>query len=325
MVVWAGLALALVAIRVEAQSEQDRQAAARAFEEGQRAQLAGNHARAAELFELAHRAAPAAAAIRSAIRNHREAGNEARAATLALQALSEFASDPATATLASETLQAAEATLARATIRCDAPCGLSLDGSVATLEEVRRFDAFVTPGSHEVLARFETGEARASFEAEAGARLEVPLAAPPAPVVETETETEVEGETETETERRSGDYRRDPVQLERESRVGLSPVVTWIGLGVTVVLGAVTFWSFADTYDASDRYEENPTEDSYDEGVAKWRRSWALGGVTAGLAVSTILVALLGTDWEGEPDEEGARLVPLLSPEGGGLQLGGRF
>jgi tungstate transport system substrate-binding protein len=43
----------------------------------------GDYARAAELFELADRAAPSPAALRSALRNHQAAGRTARAASLA--------------------------------------------------------------------------------------------------------------------------------------------------------------------------------------------------------------------------------------------------
>ena len=47
----------------------DVNAAAAAFQEGQRLQLAREYARAAEFFEIADHAAPSAAALRSAIRS----------------------------------------------------------------------------------------------------------------------------------------------------------------------------------------------------------------------------------------------------------------
>ncbi|MFK8002487.1 MAG: hypothetical protein AB8H86_23050, partial [Polyangiales bacterium] len=68
VVVFANVAFA------NAQESVDVQAAARAYEQGQLAQLQNDYARAARFFEIAHRAAPAAAAIRSAIRNHHAAG-----------------------------------------------------------------------------------------------------------------------------------------------------------------------------------------------------------------------------------------------------------
>ncbi|MBK6528272.1 MAG: hypothetical protein IPF99_01385 [Deltaproteobacteria bacterium] len=62
----------------------DVNAAAAAFQEGQRLQLAREHARAAEFFEIADHAAPSPAALRSAIRSHQAAGHAVRAATLSL-------------------------------------------------------------------------------------------------------------------------------------------------------------------------------------------------------------------------------------------------
>ncbi len=143
---------------LRAQSD-DVQAAARAFEEGQRAQLQQQYARAAQFFEIAHRAAPAPAAIRAAIRNHRAAGALPRAATLALVARTDYADDAETTALTQSVLEEAETTLAQAQVVCATPCTVSIDGRLATLAPIASVRVFVSPGAHEVSTRF--GEATA--------------------------------------------------------------------------------------------------------------------------------------------------------------------
>src|SRR5260370_26192182 len=81
--------------RAQKSPAEDVDGAARAFEEGQRAQLHRDYARAADLFELADRSAPNAAALRSAIRNFEAAGNAAHAATLAAPAIERYPNDRA--------------------------------------------------------------------------------------------------------------------------------------------------------------------------------------------------------------------------------------
>ena len=72
------------------QSSPDLQAAAEAFQQGQRAQVRGDFAQAAEMFDLANHSAPSAAALRSAIRMHQSAGHHAAAATRAAHALATY-------------------------------------------------------------------------------------------------------------------------------------------------------------------------------------------------------------------------------------------
>jgi hypothetical protein len=79
-------------------------AAAAAYQEAQQAQLVRDYARAAELFELADRAAPSPAALRSALRNHQAASHTARAASLALLARDRDAADAQSAQLAAAVL-----------------------------------------------------------------------------------------------------------------------------------------------------------------------------------------------------------------------------
>ncbi|HJK89304.1 MAG TPA: hypothetical protein RMH85_18270 [Polyangiaceae bacterium LLY-WYZ-15_(1-7)] len=319
--------------------EGSRRAAAQAFEAGQRAQLEGEYARAAQLFELAHRTAPAAAAIRSAIRNHRAAGNAARAATLSIEALRTYAADSATRQLAQETLDEAEGTLARLDVRCGAPCGVLIDGEVATLRAAVASELFVAPGERTVRAEFDGGGFQeATVQAAVGEVARVSLEAPAAPVsVEPESGAPGEGEPDEvapdedggadevdEADAEPGAFRREPLHLERPSRVGLDPAYTWIGLGLTAGFGAVLVWSLVDLLEAHDEYEVNPTRERWERGQDRIRRTWILGVSTGVLAISTLLVATLGTDWEGRDDAHPAASA-WLGPGGGGVTLSGRF
>ena len=65
----------------------DVNGAAKAFSQAQQAMLAGDTARAAEMYELADELAPSAPALRNAARARLAAGHDATAATLAAQLL----------------------------------------------------------------------------------------------------------------------------------------------------------------------------------------------------------------------------------------------
>lgn len=299
-----------------AQGDPDVRTAARAFEEGQRAQLQNDYARAASLFEIAHRAAPAAPAIRSAISNHRAAGALARAATLSVVAAVEFP-DAETLALTSEVLAEAEATLGRVDVRCTSPCALSVDGQLASMSEVDALRIFVTPGRHVVVARFGEAEVPSDVDAAAQSLTTLELDAPPEPepVVEPEP-LPIEEPIE------EPGPSAPPTETERS---GLSPLITYVGLGETAVLGAVLIWSLVDTANASDDYHANPTRAGYEDGRNRVRRTALLGAATGVAGIATLLIAVLATDWSGGHEDHAARLVPSawVGSNGGGISLSG--
>src|SRR5262249_36877416 len=134
----------------------DVAAAARAYEEGMRAQLRRDYAQAASLFELADRSAPSAAALRSAIRNHEAAGNVARALTLAVRADRRYPT-------AADTHKAADSVLARlapscaaVTVRCSPGCAVLVDGRVAA-ETASEHELYLAPGEHALVASWGEG------------------------------------------------------------------------------------------------------------------------------------------------------------------------
>src|SRR5262245_10973893 len=96
----------------------DVAAAARAFAQGQAAELRGQHEEAARLYELAFHVAPTPEALRSAVRCWHRAGVRARAATLAELLVSRYSADTLARDLARMVLTDTRRTLARWAIDC---------------------------------------------------------------------------------------------------------------------------------------------------------------------------------------------------------------
>src|SRR5439155_18943530 len=147
----------LVAAPCAAAPDADVVAAARAFEEGQRAQLRGDYATAAELFELADRTVPSAAALRSAIRNFEAAGNAAHAVTLAQRATDRYPGDADTRRLVEGVLARLTPGLAHVVARCLPQCTLAVDGRAATPTALSRHELYLAPGDHQLEGRAGDG------------------------------------------------------------------------------------------------------------------------------------------------------------------------
>mgnify|MGYP000941454038 CR=1 FL=1 len=302
--------------------QHDVGAAAQAYEAGQRAQLAGNHTEAARLFELAYDAAPSPAALRSAIRNRRLAGDNARAATLAVQAITTYPADRSTRDLAQEVLDEVQPQLTQLDIACGEPCVVLVDGSVEATHENRTWRFFVRPGTHTVVARYPHGSAAPQqVEAVAGATQSLSFEAPAAPAVEPE----VEPEPTRDPDPVPAPVLLEPTPAEAESG-GPSPVIFYTSAALTAVMAGVTAWSLADTFSANSDYEDNPTREGYLDGQDLRRRTIILGSVSGALAVSTVVLGVL-TDFggSGDDDEARARASVWASPDGGGLTVRGAF
>jgi hypothetical protein len=98
----------------------------------------------------------------------------------------------------------------------------------------------------------------------------------------------------------------------------MPPGVFWTGLGLTAAVGGLTIWSGVDTLSGVDAYEENPSEERYDAGQRKERRTNALIGATAGLAFVTVLTAFF-TDFEGDPEDEDRASVTIAPSTDGAM------
>lgn len=306
------LAIALCSGAASAQPGGDIAAAAAAFQEGQRAQLTQDFPRAAEMFELADAASPSPAALRSAIRNRQAATQLARAATLALRARARDASDPQSAQLAAEVLDALTPRLARISLRCNPSCALLVDGGALSHGASEAHELFVDPGDHTLAASWSPGRARrAPITAVAGAQLTLILEAPP------------EAPAPTPVELTPPPARAAPPPLPPPppppppvARRPLSPWLFWSALGATAISGGVLVWSGVDTLSARDAYAARPSEQGYLDGVGLQTRTNVLIATTATLAAATALAAVF-TEWRGAPSTQLA-----LTPLGGGALLG---
>lgn len=306
-----------------AQRAEDVQAAAAAFAEGQRAQLRGDHARAAELFEVADRAAPSPQALRSAIRNHRRADEPARAATLAARALTRYPDDEETTALARDVLEATRGDLGHLVVRCAPACSVALGGRAASAEPRTRLELYLVPGEPELVASWpDRPELRRTLRVEAGSDQELALE-PPAPEAE-----EPGGEPALAVEEpgpapvdAAGAGPVDPATGDgaEAGGGGVHPAFFAVGVGLTAVGAGLAVWSGVDTLDARDAYEANPTREGYEDGLAReWRTNGFLIG-TAAVGIATVVLAIF-TDWGGEDE---APVTAAAGPDGGLVMLRG--
>lgn len=292
---WAGLALAsalsLGSATAVAQDvgAADLQTASAAFAEGQRAQLRGDYAQAAELFDLANRSAPSAAAIRSAIRMHHAAGHETRAATLAAEARELYATDASTVALADELLATLRPTLARVIVTCTPSCALALDGRAVTTEPGDEVAFFVEPGARVLVASWGPLSVREALTATAGGELRVSLAEPERPPVEEPPPPVVDAPLP---------IVAPAVPVDRGE--GLSPAFTAIAGGLTGVAVGLTVASGVDMLAARDAYVGAPSEAGWRDGVGRETRTNVLLGTSVALAAATVVLAFV-TDWGGGP------------------------
>ena len=300
--------------------ESDVNAAAAAFQEGQRLQLAREHARAAEFFEIADHAAPSAAALRSAIRSHQAAGHATRAATLALRARARDAADPQSAQLAAAVLAEAGPRLTRVHVTCSPACTVTVDRLAVggAPEESHAF--FVEPGARALETRWSGRGVRArALDCLAGQSVELSLdapapepaaptpapAPPPPPVV-------VVAPAPTPA----------PTPALPAARP-LPPAVFFVGLAATAASAGVLVWSGLDTLSARDAYVQRPTEAGYLDGASRETRTDALVVTTAVLGVATAAVGVLFTEWSGRGAQRaGLRAVPSLGWRDGGPGVG---
>ncbi|MET0388894.1 MAG: hypothetical protein ABW321_23175 [Polyangiales bacterium] len=234
-----------------------------------------------------------------AIRAHERNDNAARATTLARDLQATYREDANATSFARTILEKNESTLVRVEVSCDEDCKLDVDGK---LEEHLTF--YVAPqAAHHLIATFATGSQSADVQAEAGEAKEVTFVAPPpppAPLLAT---------TRTPEEIAPADSGRPP----------LPPLFTWIGLGVTMALGAATVVSALDAQSGVENFENTatmarscmPEDDTrcvnlrtqarqlLDDGQGRELRTNILIGATAVAAVGTSVLAFALTDWSG--------------------------
>jgi hypothetical protein len=281
----------------------DVSAAARAFADGQSAQLEGDYDRAAQSFELAFSNAPSKEALRSAVRARKLAGQLARAATLAEVLLVQYASDATSATLATDVIAEARPRLGRVTVSCSAKCWLAVGGRAMSMPPAETLVLYLQPGRHTVEATYEDGGSAAlEVTAVAGADSQVELK-PPRPRAEpAAVQSEVRPPA--------------PPRTEHVERRGLRPLVPLTGGALAIGLAGVGIWSGLDTNKAHDAYVMNPTRAAFDDGRSKQLRTNILFGSAIAVGVTSAIVAIWWTRWGSGETPPAVSLAPTA---GGGL------
>ena len=302
-------------------SAQNREAAANAFDRGSAAYLEGDFAAAARWFEMANTHAPAAPALLQAIRAHVRAENILRAATLSVRLISTWPDANAEVEAAQEIIDQARERYVYVEVACDADCSVEVD---QTLQAHPAF--FLEPGrSYTVGAAFDSGTVTDQVSGDAGDTKTLSFERPEGPAIQQPPrETDPVGPTVVDD---GGD---------EESSGGITPVVFFTGLALTVGAGAVLAWSGVDTLNTRDDYEAAAEEERaagnltfpraselLDDGQKAERRTNALIGVTAGLGAVTLLTAIF-TDWGGsDDDDEDAQVSVGIGP--GSASVRGTF
>ena len=327
------LALTLAAPETaRAQDAQQRQAAASAFDRGTTAYLQEDFATAARWFEMANDLAPASGALMQAIIAHRRAGNELRAATLALRLIARFPDDSAMVGRAQAVIDDLGEKFFRVDVECNAECAVEVDGTLSSHDSF-----YLSPGEeHTVGATFDTGTEQETLQGEAGEVRAVAFEAPEGAARLEDPEERDQTQTRNPL---AGPVDRDPDESDDEGG-GISPACFITALVLTAGAGATLAWSGVDTLNARDEYEQTAmsgdlalAREMYDDGQTLELRTNILIGVTGGLAALTLVFAIL-TDWGGSDDEDDADAVsatirPQLTlgakDRAGGFVLEGRF
>lgn len=301
---------------------QDVMGAAKAFSRAQKAELAGDHALAAELFELADSLAPSPEALRSALRSRQAAGQLGTAALHAESLRKRYPNDDTSQNLAQTTIMLAKQTLMRLEIECKPrACTLLVDDAAAAIESDNHHVIYVEPGQHEVIAAFDDAQSDPQFiDAEAGKRDSLVFVYSPDTARESD-KAPLPTETKPSTD-------SSPTELKKATHdEGLSIWYFLSGVAVTVGAGAATLWSGLDVLDLHDKYEKNRTQQLYDSGLDKELRTNVLIGVTAALGAATCVLAIF-TQWDDsiEADTQSDDQTAIgIGLNGGLFELSGHF
>jgi hypothetical protein len=309
---------------------QDLAAAANAFSRAQKAELAGDHDSAAELYELADSLAPTPEALRSALRARKAAGQLGTAALDAEKLLQRYPDDRRSKELADAILDEAKHKLMRLEVRCrPRACGVMLDNAAASAETSELQVIYVDPGDHRVVATFGTDRTDPqALQGKAGDRASLTFNAP--------AERRLIGKPG------ASGTAQGSASADHGVIAGGSGLPVWVfavGAVVTVGLGAASIWSGVDVLQANSTYEQhnqNPppgynATQAYNDGRTRETRTNFLVGATVVAGVSTTVIAVF-TRWGGSREGQRAQnatdrvaVSAGASPSGGSLLLNGSF
>ncbi|MEJ7600454.1 MAG: hypothetical protein WKG01_21275 [Kofleriaceae bacterium] len=304
----------VLAVGRDARADDDVAGAAKAFAQAQEVMLAGDVARAADLFELADELSPSAPALRNATRARFQVHHHAMAATHAAELLRRYPSDKESRSVAEAILTKLTPQLAQLEITCTESCTLEVDGKAIAARRRELFSFFTQPGERSLVAVFADGR-RATDKLTAlvnhitRARLEPPPKAPeaapqlaPAPLT-----------TSIET--------RPPEAKGLSRGWFVAAAVVTVGLGAGATLFGVQTLKTRDQVRDSVETGASDSSELYDKGRDQQLRTNVLLGATAAAGVATIVIAVF-TNWSGAASASG-RDVGFVPAHGGGTLVYG--
>ncbi|MCC6527339.1 MAG: hypothetical protein IT373_32115, partial [Polyangiaceae bacterium] len=250
---WAALLTAGLARPALAGDPAKMQRASAAFGAGVEALQDKQYELAASRFEEADDLAPAAPALRNAMRARDKAGQGSRAAGLAVLALATYADDADTVALAQEILAKYASKLHRIDVSCATACVLAVGTRLVHGPAAEKAVVFLDPGKAAVSASFEGGGTDEQIlEARAGGRndmrLESRVAVPPTPAEPRPTEPRPTPVTAPAPTPAPEPVAPEPVGPDAPSEgSGVHPAAFFVSLVATVGVGATTIWSGVDT------------------------------------------------------------------------------
>jgi hypothetical protein len=308
--------------------------ASESFGAGAKAFDAGRFAEAADHFEAADAAVPGEKALSLAIKARRNAGQEARAATLAALALERYGKDPAVEKLASEVISSSATKLHRVEVSCASLCILAVGSKLVHGEASLRWTLFLDPGKVAISASF-LGNLKApeqTVDAKAGGSSKVRFVPSDGPIGgggssaggssaggssaggssaggDSSGGSSSGGSDASGGSGGEGGEGGGTEQPGEKKDFRIHPAFFFVGLGITVGLGATSIWSGIDTINEPgvDRVRTECRglgEECalYQETQNKEVRTNALIGATAGVGVVTIILGAVGKWSSGEEE-----------------------
>jgi hypothetical protein len=280
------------------------QFAAHEHDLGYRAYTAKMYDEAATHFENAFFAAPNPAELRYAIRARRDAGEPARAATLAAIGQRKFPADAPTSKLAEQVIAEARPSVYEVRVDSEAECNVAVDEKIVAIEKVKTFRFFVTPGKHELRISWSDDRTKTvPVDAKAGASQTLEVEPPPAPPPPPSLVVPVPPPSP------PAVVTLPPPTAVPEAPAAaagrpLPPLVFAAGAAVTAVGLGVTIWSGIDT-------ENNPGKNAviancggktescpdYQRGIMAQVRTNVLIAATSAVAAATAVVGVFFTRW----------------------------
>lgn len=258
----------------------DRAHAARLFEEAERLGRAGEHARAAGLYEAAYALVPANVALVAAA-NERMLADDWDALTAHLEILERSRGERSVDAFLREMEAALLGVRTLLVVRCERACSLAADRHAPSAAGLEHRLWLVPAQSTSLWVRFEGGAIVARELSLSPGRREITIAhVPTTPLPPADDVPEARG-----TEERPASHE---ARAARRSRTRHALVVVTVG---TLALDGVAVWALATASHDRRTYAEAPTVQRFERAVAAQRRATGIG--TSALAVTTASTLVL--------------------------------